>query len=87
MEEQKLTMFQRNKVNYNLRNGEPLPPPRKPTNDRQFDYEDQLAFDIMQRAKSARKRTLNVIRASGAFETEKYEIIFLMFFMHTRSKK
>lgn len=75
MEEQKLTMFQRNKVNYNLRNGEPLPPPRKPSSYRQAnDYEEQLAYEIMLRAKSARKRTLVVIKASGAFETEKYVI-------------
>lgn len=72
MEEQKLTMFQRNKVNYNLRNGEPLPQPQvaiaRPSVP---DYEDRLAAEIMQRAKSARKRSLNVIQASGAFETEK----------------
>lgn len=74
MEEQHLTMFQRNKVNYHLRNGEPLPPPRKPKHERPQDYEDQLAMEIMMRAKTARKRSLDVIQASGAFEIEKYEI-------------
>lgn len=72
MEEQKLTMFQRNKVNYNLRNGDPLPRPRAAVRSSGQDYEDRLAVEIMQRAKSARKRSLNVIQASGAFETERY---------------
>ena len=73
MEEQKLTMFQRNKVNYHLRNGEPLPLPELNTNAKKSsaDYEDQLANEIMVRAKNARKRSLEMIRASGAFETEK----------------
>lgn len=74
MEEQHLTMFQRNKVNYHLRNGDPLPPPRKPKFERAQDYEDQLAMEIMMRAKTARKRSLDVIQASGAFEVEKYVI-------------
>lgn len=71
MEEQKLTMFQRNKVNYHLRNGDPLPPPKIPQRDRTNDYEEQLAFEIMLRAKSARKRTLDTIKAAGAYEIEK----------------
>lgn len=65
-------MFQRNKVNYNLRNGDPLPRPRATVRSSGQDYEDRLAVEIMQRAKSARKRSLNVIQASGAFETERY---------------
>lgn len=72
MEEQHLTMFQRSKVNYHLRNGEPLPPPRQPKYERAQDYEEQLAIEIMMRAKNARKRSLEVIQASGAFEIEKY---------------
>lgn len=75
MEEQHLTMFQRNKVNYHLRNGDPLPPPQPPKYERlphhQQDYEDQLAMEIMMRAKTARKRSLDNIKASGAFEIEK----------------
>lgn len=71
MEEQKLTMFQRNKVNYHLRNGDPLPPPKMSQRERTNDYEEQLAFEIMLRAKSARKRTLDTIRANGAYEIEK----------------
>lgn len=75
MEEQKLTMFQRNKVNYHLRNGEPLPPPRVPAREKANDYEEQLAFEIMMRAKSARKRTLDTIVATGAYKIEKYKFV------------
>lgn len=75
MEEQKLTMFQRNKVNYHLRNGEPLPPPRVPAREKANDYEEQLAFEIMMRAKSARKRTLDTIVATGAYKIEKYKCV------------
>lgn len=72
MAEQKLTMFQRNRVNYHLRNGDPLPLPRPiARRHRQFDYEEHLASEIMQRARSARKRTLGEIQASGALEAEK----------------
>lgn len=71
MAEQQMTMFQRNKVNYHLRNGEPLPPPRKPQLERVQDYEDKLALEIIMRAKTARKRSLEVIKSSGAFEMEK----------------
>lgn len=74
MEEQKLTMFQRNKVNYHLRNGDPLPLPNLQSGNKKQDYEDQLANEIMQRANKARKRSLDMIRASGAFEIEKYTI-------------
>lgn len=77
MEEQRLTMSQRNKVNYHLRNGDPLPPPRKPQRERQQDYEDRLALEIMQRAKSSRKRTLDLIQASGDLEIEKYSTHFI----------
>lgn len=72
MEEQKLTMFQRNKVNYHLRNGDPLPPPRTIQPEKSPDYEERLAFEIMLRAKSARKRTLETIKANGAYTIDKY---------------
>lgn len=73
MEEQKLTMFQRNKVNYHLRNGEPLPPPRMPpAPEKSHDYEEQLAYEIMMRAKTARKRSLDAIRATGAYDIQKW---------------
>lgn len=69
-----MTMFQRNKVNYHLRNGEPLPPPRTSAaaNVGPADYEEQLAGAILSRAKSARKRTLDAITASGALEPDRY---------------
>lgn len=71
MAEQKLTMFQRNKVNYHLRNGEPLPPTKVYEQEKQNGYVDRLAYEIINRAKTARRRTLESIKASGAFELEK----------------
>lgn len=73
MDEQKMTIFQRDKLKYYLRNGDPLPipkfAPQKLTAQQQ--YENQLASQIIMRANSARKRSLDEIRASGAFEQEK----------------
>lgn len=73
MEEQKLTMLQRNKVNYHLRNGDSLPPTKAYEPEKSPTYEDRLAFEIMNRAKTAaRRRSFEAIQASGAFEIEKY---------------
>lgn len=76
-----MTMFQRDKVKYYLRNGDPLPLPKisqkKYTAEQQ--YEDQLASQIIMRAKSARKRSLDMIKASGAFEHEKYYLVVKSF--------
>lgn len=77
MEEQKMTMFQRNKVEYFLRNGTPLPPPsvpEKPT-------ENGSKFHGM-RAKTAIKRSLETIQASGAFKYEKYIRIDFILLIH-----
>lgn len=73
MEEQKMTIFQRDKLKYYLRNGDPLPLPKfyPPKMTTQQQYEHQLASQIIMRANSARKRTLNEIKASGAFQQEK----------------
>lgn len=68
MEEQKLSILQRNKINYILRSGEPLPmsrPVRKATTTNCFPAPDLL------RAKNARRRTLDVIKASGGYDRAK----------------
>lgn len=68
-----MTIFQRDKLKYHLRNGDPLPIPKfsPPKLTAQQQYEYQLASQIIIRANSARKRTLDEIKASGAFQQEK----------------
>lgn len=69
MEEQKLSIMQRNKINYILRSGQPLPaskPKRKTPITECFP-----AVDLM-RMKNARRRTLDVIKASGGYDRAKY---------------
>lgn len=67
MEESRLTMLQRKKINYHLRNGEPLPifpenkkPPKA----------DPAPSHL--RARSCRRRTLDAIKESDAFNIEKF---------------
>lgn len=80
MDEQKMTIFQRDKLKYYLRNGDPLPMPKlgPPKLTAQQQYENQLASQIIMRANSARKRTLNEIQASGAFQQEKSVLFVLL---------
>lgn len=63
MREQKMSMMQRNKINSYLRSGQPLPLPRmkktKTTN--KIDYMN---------LKSAKRRTLSAIKASGDLDIE-----------------
>lgn len=68
MEETKLTTMQRNKVNYILRNGEPLKSP-KPTR-RNFGEPDLPEVTI--RPGSSKRRTIDTIIRSGAYEREKF---------------
>lgn len=73
MEEQKLSILQRNKINYILRSGEPLPkskPLRKATSTNCFPAPDLL------RAKNAKRRTLDAIKASGGYDRAKYTFFF-----------
>lgn len=68
MEEQKLSILQRNKINYILRSGEPLPtskPLRKTATTNCFPAPDLL------RAKNAKRRTLDAIKASGGYDQVK----------------
>lgn len=67
MEESRLTMMQRKKIDYHLRNGDPLPIPREPKH--------RLSCSTVPneyRAKSCRRRTLDSIIASDAFNIEKF---------------
>lgn len=72
MDEAKLTMYQRSNVNYHLRKGDPLPKPRERQPHSSETYEDKLAQQIMFRARTSRKRTLDEIKRTGAYEYEKY---------------
>uniref|UniRef100_A0A336MKP6 CSON003133 protein n=1 Tax=Culicoides sonorensis TaxID=179676 RepID=A0A336MKP6_CULSO len=68
MEESRLTMLQRKKINYHLRNGDPLPIWQ------QNSYKKPQKQNCEQnyRAKSCRRRTLDSIMESDAFSVEKY---------------
>lgn len=72
MEEAQVTMMQRNKINYFLRNGEPLPIPQMQRRIVASEaYEMKRAQEILSRSKVARKRSLDTIMQSGVFEREK----------------
>ncbi|XP_058815839.1 UPF0193 protein EVG1 homolog [Topomyia yanbarensis] len=68
MEEAKLTILQRNKINYHLRTGEPLPPPKEP----KFEQEYSNFLPLAIPRKNIKKRSLSTIIESGAFDVEKY---------------
>lgn len=73
MEEQKLSILQRNKINYILRSGEPLPiskPLKKITTD------CFPGLDLL-RTKNARRRTLDAIKADGCYNRDKYFTIYI----------
>lgn len=73
MEEARLTMLQRNKINYHLRNGDPLPltavKKRSPTND----DEKMHAYQIIMKVRERRRKTQQDIEATGAYEKQKYQ--------------
>lgn len=71
MEESKLTMMQRKKIDYHLRKGEPLPLPERQKPIVQHD-EHQQAYEIIMRARNVRKRSLDTIKASGAYSYDKF---------------
>ncbi|XP_055376722.1 UPF0193 protein EVG1 homolog [Condylostylus longicornis] len=70
MTESRLSMSLRKKLNYHLRQGDPLPLPeiKKPGRTE----EEQIALEILQRAQNHKKRSLDIIRASGAYEQDRY---------------
>lgn len=72
MNEARLTMMQRNKINYFLRQGSALPQPEMPTHKLPSEeYELRRAREIMDRSRVVRKRSLDTIKKSGVFEIEK----------------
>lgn len=73
MEEQKLSIMQRNKINYILRSGQSLPvsKPIAKTTDKSFPGLDKM------RMKNARRRTLDEIKASGGYDRAKYDFTLL----------
>lgn len=73
MNEAKLTMMQRNKINYFLRQGSALPHPEMPTRKLPSEeYEMRRAQEIMDRSRVVRKRSLDTIKKSGDFEIERF---------------
>jgi hypothetical protein len=72
MNEAQLTMMQRNKINYFLRQGSALPQlemqkRRLPSEE----YEMRRAREIMDRSRVVRKRSYETIVKSGIFEVDK----------------
>lgn len=65
-----MTILQRNKLQYYLRSGSPLPMPAAKTPPKSNSANKSHSFDF-RRIKTARRRTLDVIKASGALEYEK----------------
>lgn len=72
MTEAKLTMLQRNKINYFLRENAQLPQPKMRKNKLPSEeYELRRAREIMDRNRVVRKRSLDTILKSGVFEIER----------------
>ncbi|XP_004526916.1 UPF0193 protein EVG1 homolog [Ceratitis capitata] len=70
MAESKMSMMMRKKINYHLRNGEPLPKPKSPrvnTKD-----PEAGALDILRRAQLAKRKSLEQILASDAYKLPPY---------------
>lgn len=67
MEETKMTTIQRNKLNYFLRNGEPLPSPNSAGS-----INSKRKPKILIRPGSSKRRTREDIVKSGAYEREKF---------------
>lgn len=72
MNEANLTMMQRSKINYFLRQGTALPQPEMPTRKLPSEeYEMRRAREIMDRSRVVRRRSLDTIMKSGVFEIER----------------
>lgn len=76
MNEASLTMLQRNKINYFLRQGSALPQPEMPTRRLPSEeYEMRRAQEIMNRSRVVRKRSMDTIQKSGVFEIERWALM------------
>ena len=69
MEEAKLTILQRNRINYHLRSGSPLPLPKEPKPEQ--DYSNFLPMPVHK--KNIKRRSLQTIIENGAFDHEKFK--------------
>ena len=78
MEESRLTMMMRKKINYHLRNGDPLPLPEVPKPPQPTEH-DFTVTDILRRARCARRKNLETIKASGAYDQPRLQTNFLIF--------
>lgn len=67
LEESKISMMQRNKLNYYLRNGEPLPSLSK-----KYTGNNPHIPEITIRPGSSKRRSQQTIIQSGAYEREKF---------------
>lgn len=73
MQESNLTMLQRNKINYHLRNGDFLPNPKMQSRVIPAELNEmKRAEQIINKSRVARKRTLETIEQSGVFKCEKF---------------
>lgn len=81
MEEQKLSIMQRNKINYILRSGQPLPSSSSKPKPKMTLTGCFPAVDLM-RMKNARRRTLDAIKASGGYDRTKYGSMFILHARH-----
>ncbi|XP_067642989.1 UPF0193 protein EVG1 homolog [Eurosta solidaginis] len=70
MAESKMSMMMRKKINYHLRNGEPLPKPEPPSIN--IKDPDTAALEILRRAHLAKRKSLEQILASGAYDPISY---------------
>lgn len=72
MEESKLTMLQRNKINYALRSGTSLPKTLNETGRDDSQLSKEIALKDNVAPSSPRRRSLNTILKSGAYERDRY---------------
>ncbi|XP_037944179.1 UPF0193 protein EVG1 homolog [Teleopsis dalmanni] len=72
MRESRMSMLMRDKINYHLRNGEPLPKPTPPPPIDTSVDPDENALEILRRARNAKRKSLQQIMASGVYEMPNY---------------
>uniref|UniRef100_A0A1A9WFB3 Uncharacterized protein n=1 Tax=Glossina brevipalpis TaxID=37001 RepID=A0A1A9WFB3_9MUSC len=71
MKESKMSMLMRKQIDSHIRNGEPLPKPKPPRVNTSMDP-DKEAFEILKRARNAKRKSLAAIKASGVYDMPRY---------------
>lgn len=84
MEEQKMSILQRSQIESYLRRGEPLPQSKPKVSFKSKSTDCWPGADLM-RPKSTKRRTLTAIKASGAHDRDKYEILLILTFQSGQS--